>query len=233
MRRDLPSYRRFQVFLNYPFDDEFMLFEDAMHFAVAAAGLIPVCAKDLSTPDKPRLFHLVDALANCQYSAHDFSRYTGEGANNFARFNCPIEMGMALFHAIATQLIDHRCSFFVSHPHDYKEVASDLGGLDPKCYQDESSLVSALYEWLRSVVPSPVVNRVPTIKIVRKYEDFKVQSSRLDGCEKGGRPSHDEKQELIFSICSELSWWDHRDTKGGTLEFQKVPLAWKDQSNQS
>lgn len=101
MRTDLPS--RYQVFLNYPFDEEAEDISNAMHFAVIAAGLLPVCAKDLSTPDRPRLQMLVETIAKCHYSAHDFSRCTGEGPNNLARFNMPVEMGMALFNALQNQ----------------------------------------------------------------------------------------------------------------------------------
>src|ERR1044071_5267760 len=99
MRANLISFEEGQVFLNYPFDEEFRMFAHAMHFAVVAAGLIPVCAYDLTTPDRPRLDILIDAITHSRYSIHDFSRLRGEGEQNFARLNMPLEMGMALFHA--------------------------------------------------------------------------------------------------------------------------------------
>jgi hypothetical protein len=77
VRRNLRAYANYQVFLNYPFDQQFSALADAMNFAVVAGGLIPVCAYDLSTPDTPRLDSLVEAIENCHYSAHDFSRSEG------------------------------------------------------------------------------------------------------------------------------------------------------------
>ena len=74
MRRNLEPYRNFQVFLNYPFDEEFSALADAMSFAVVAGGLLPVCAYDLTTPDRPRLETLVEAIRCCHNPAHDFSR---------------------------------------------------------------------------------------------------------------------------------------------------------------
>lgn len=65
-----------------------------MNFAVVAGGLLPVSAFDLTTPDRPRLEMLVEAIHCCHYSAHDFSRSKGGGPDNFARMNMPIEMGM-------------------------------------------------------------------------------------------------------------------------------------------
>src|SRR5262249_17744050 len=116
--RDLTAFRQYQVFLNYPFDEDFAQLERALHFSVVAAGLLPVCAKDLTVPDRPRLDILVNAIANCHYSAHEFSRAKGEGGQNFARMNMPLEMGMALFHALDTQRREHRCLFLVPNPND-------------------------------------------------------------------------------------------------------------------
>ncbi|MDT4953990.1 MAG: hypothetical protein QOJ02_2128 [Acidobacteriota bacterium] len=69
-----------QLFLNYPFDGAFEPLANAMHFAVVAAGLIPVCAKDLTSPDRPRLETIINAITSCHYSIHDFSKLKGEGA---------------------------------------------------------------------------------------------------------------------------------------------------------
>lgn len=78
MRRNLAAYTTCQVFLNYPFDEAFEVLADAMSFAVVAGGLLPVCAYDLTAPDKPRLEMLVDAIHSCHSSAHDLSRSRGE-----------------------------------------------------------------------------------------------------------------------------------------------------------
>lgn len=227
MRSDLVTYERCQVFLNYPFDNEFRSLANAIHFAVIAAGLIPLCAKDLSFPDRPRLEMLVDAIIHCHYSVHDFSRFTGHGNDNFARFNMPIEMGMALFHALNTQRRQHRCAFFVTTPHDYHRFASDLAGLDPKNYEnDEIQLVAGVYEWLRDV-GRPLVNDLPVADVKEKYNYFKRELERIQGNESDGLPSHDEAQELMFKICSECKWWEWRENKLGQLEFPLLPLSWK------
>jgi hypothetical protein len=63
MRTHLSTFKHAQVFLNYPFDAEFESLAHVMHFAVVAAGLIPLCANDLSVPDRPRLEMLIDAGA--------------------------------------------------------------------------------------------------------------------------------------------------------------------------
>jgi hypothetical protein len=225
MRSNFITYREYQVLLNYPFDDDFESQANAMHFAVVAAGLVPVCAKDLTTPDRPRLDMLVEVISNCKYSAHDFSRCTGEGPNNFARFNMPIEMGMSLFNALQNQRQTHRCAFFVVKPHDYKAFASDLGGLDPLDYDSDAALVSRMYEWLRDVGAGFDKKR-PTAKVLDRYKVFLSKSATLRGSGKGGRATHREAQELMFQLCSDCKWWDWRANDAGKLAFPQVPLAW-------
>lgn len=187
MRRNLAAYSACQVFLNYPFDPAFAEMANAMSFAVVAGGLLPVCAYDLSIPDKPRLEMLVDAIRSCHYSAHDLSRTTGEGLQNFARMNMPVEMGMALFHALNTQRREHRCLFFVPEAHGYKGFVSDLAGLDPRVHNnDPTRILIDTYEWLRNVVPSALFNSQATIEIIDKFAEFKNGVAKIRGSADGG-----------------------------------------------
>lgn len=226
MRTNLTAFEDGQVFLNYPFDNEFKPFSHAMHFAVVAAGLIPVCAYDLTAPDRPRLDIIVEAIIRSRYSVHDFSRLRGEGEQNFARLNMPLEMGMALFHALQTQRATHRCAFFIPTSNDYRVAASDLAGLDAIPYEgDELSCVARVYEWLRDGLRSLYTQRVPTITVVEQYRHFVTEMGRIEGSGRNGQLSHDEAQELMFSLCSESGWWDWRDNRSGQAEFPVVPLS--------
>ena len=228
MRRNLEAYRNFQVFLNYPFDDAFSPLGDAMSFAVIAGGMLPVCGYNLTAPDRPRLEMLVEAIRCCHYSAHDFSRSHGSGPQNFARMNMPIEMGMALFHALHSQRREHRCIFFVPTPHDYAAFASDLAGLDPRVHNnDDLRLLADMYEWLRGVVPSALFNAQATVEVLDKFETFKAERRRVKGAN-GGHPSHEETRELMYQVCARCGWWDWRTNRMGKDEFPTVPLAFVD-----
>ncbi len=228
MPRNLQAYASCQVFLNYPFDEDFQHMADAMNFSVVAAGMLPVCANDLSVPDRPRLDMLVESIRYCNYSAHEFSRSTGEGPNNFARMNMPIEMGMAVFYALNTQRQNHRCAFFVPTQHEYHAFASDLSGLDPICHENNDKvLVGKLYDWLRDVVPSALFNSQATVDVVSLFNIFKEELKKINGAGEGGVPSHSERRELMYQICAKPGWWDWRETRMGKEEFPKIPLAWR------
>jgi hypothetical protein len=228
MTRNITTYPTFQVFLNYPFDEQFSELADAMSFSVVAAGMLPVCARDLTTPDRPRLEMLVEAIVNCAYSAHDLSRAEGTGPRNFARMNMPLEVGMALFHALQTQHRKHRCLLLVPTEHDYKVFASDLAGLDLKCHYNNSlGMLTATYEWLRGVVPNLQFNSKPIPEVQDKFTIFTEKQKRLRGSGKGGCPSHEEKRELMYQVCSKYGWWDWRESRHGKSDFAPVPLSFR------
>lgn len=233
MKSFTPKTYEYHVFLNYPFDSDFTDLSYALQFSVVAAGLLPLCAKDISYSDQPRLVTLVDSISHCRYSIHDFSRSRGEGADNFARMNMPIEMGMALFHALNTQHRDHRCLFFVNNPYDYHKFASDLAGLDPICHENnELQLVAHTYDWLRDVAGTDpsikyTFNLQPTTEIQAKYCEFKEQSKGIWGSGKGGEPSHREIRELMYQVCAECRWWEWRDNKVFSALFPSIPLSRK------
>lgn len=224
MKNSLKGLSDFRVFLNYPFDKEFEPLERAMHFAVIAAGLIPVCAKGENSPDTLRLEVLVDLISSCRFSVHDLSRYKGEGEQNFARFNMPIEMGMALFYSIFTNRDEHRCAFFVETPHDYQRFASDLAGLDPKHHaNDDLTLVTGVYEWLKQV-GEPYVEGRPTVEMREKYCEYRQALEKVNGSGNDGRPTYHEMRELMYSLCSNWGWWNWRGSPFKYL-FPKSPLA--------
>ena len=226
MRKNIQAFKEYQVFLNYPFDEEFSGLADAMSFAVVAGGLIPVCAYDSSVPDQYRLEKLVNAIRNCQYSAHDLSRSSGSGPKNLSRMNMPIEMGMALFYALDTQRKEHRCFFFVPPDNAYREFASNLAGLDPEVHNNnEERVLSYMFEWLRGVFePESLFNKRPTINILEKYDDFKKLKKLLKGSGENGSPSHEETRELMYVLCADCGWWDIRGSKIGMNEFPPIPL---------
>jgi hypothetical protein len=225
MQVDLDFLRRYQVFLNYPFDQAYLPFAEALSFGVAAAGMVPVTALDLTVPDTGRLEMLVKAITSCHYSAHDLSRCRGEGPDNLTRMNMPIEMGMAMFHALSTQRADHRCAFFVPNNYAYQQYASDLSGLDPLRYgEDPASLLAVVYEWLRDVGPSGIVSVQPTVDVIDAFAEFNSRRDAIDGAGPGGLPSHAEVREVMYQVCANQNWWDLRGTKMGKARFPEVPL---------
>jgi hypothetical protein len=225
MQADLEVMRRYQVFLNYPYDSDYLPFAEALSFGVVAAGMVPITALDLTDPDAPRLEMIVEAITSCHYSAHDLSRCRGEGPGNFARMNMPMEMGMAMFHALSAQRSDHRCAFFVPSGYSYHEYASDLSGLDPLRYEENpAALLAIVYEWLRRIGPEGIVSKQPTVEVIEAFVEFSNRRDEIDGAGPDRMPSHVEVREVMYQVCDQHGWWDFRATKMGKARFPEVPL---------
>src|ERR1700761_8390529 len=84
------------VFINCPFDADYALLFYAIVFATICCGFIPRSALESGTVTEPRLSRILRTLFSSKYSIHDLSRCTGEGSDNMARFNMPLELGMAM-----------------------------------------------------------------------------------------------------------------------------------------
>ena len=64
-------------------------------FSVSAHGFVPRGARETQGDAAPRFSRIPTTIAASKYSIHDLSRATGEGSENLARFNMPLELGMA------------------------------------------------------------------------------------------------------------------------------------------
>ena len=91
-----------QVFINCPYDLGFRPRFDALVFTVVACGLSPRSALEGRNVSTPRIERILDATS--KYSIHDRSRCGGEGDANLARFNMPLELGMAMAKRHADEL---------------------------------------------------------------------------------------------------------------------------------
>src|SRR5580658_5029138 len=90
-----PPYER-SVFINCPYDPGFADLFHAIVFTVIAFGFVPRSARESEGEAETRIDRISETLAQCKYSIHDLSRFTGEGTGNLARFNMPLELGIAI-----------------------------------------------------------------------------------------------------------------------------------------
>ncbi len=133
------------VFINCPFDPDYRPILDAIVFASVCCGFLPRCAYESGSVSVPRIKKITNILLSSKYSIHDLSKCRGEGENNFARFNMPLELGIAMSQPEDT----HDWVVFVPRNHAYIKFISDLSGFDPKEYDMyEGSIVPILMSWL-------------------------------------------------------------------------------------
>jgi hypothetical protein len=119
------------------------------------------------------------ALFSSKYSIHDLSRCTGEGEERLARFNMPLELGMAMACRELRRQRATRHDWLVLVPkgHKYLRFVSDLGAFDPATHDGTlESVVPKVMSWLagrpdaiRTPPPTAVLAALPAFS-ERKHQ---------------------------------------------------------------
>lgn len=138
------------VFINCPYDPEYLPFLKVIIFVILKLGFNPLLALNKSNSLENRIDKIVKLISESQYSIHDISRAQASEENEIARFNMPFELG-----------IDYGCQKFSKHHKEkyflildkdqyrYKKSLSDLSGVDIGVYQnDELKMVTCIRNWL-------------------------------------------------------------------------------------
>ena len=139
------------VFLNCPYDLEYQPLLDAAVLAAICCGFTPRSALESGTVAEPRMARITRAMFESKYSIHDLVRCKGEGDANLARFNMPLELGIAMARRYLARRADERHDWLAMVPagHRYGRFISDLSGFDPVTHDgSERGLALAIVTWL-------------------------------------------------------------------------------------
>jgi len=159
------------VFINCPFDAPYRPFLHSIILATVACGFFPRSAIETGTIADSRMARILTTLFASQYSIHDLSRCRGEGSNSLARFNMPLELGMAI--AKRHQDGQHDWAVLVPNDHAYLKFVSDLGGYDPLTHDGKiETIVHAVLSWL-AVRPNAMPGITPKalLDLLPKYQN--------------------------------------------------------------
>ena len=128
------------VFVNCPFDDDFVPILHAILFAIHDCGFVARIAVEDVGSGETRLDKIVRIIEESRYSIHDISRVEITTASPLPRFNMAFECGLA-FGALRFASKKGRDFLFMSaEPHQDKLTLSDLAGQDSKAHRNEPSI---------------------------------------------------------------------------------------------
>ena len=148
-----PIDPKLSVFINCPYDAEFAPLFDAIVFATVCCGFVPRSALESGSVAEPRMERICRAICASKYSIHDLSRCKGEGTEQLARFNIPLELGIAIARRY-TETDDvqrHDWLLLVPQDHQYAKFVSDLAGFDPKFHNGTvDMIVTRVMSWLKT-----------------------------------------------------------------------------------
>lgn len=160
------------VFINCPFDEDFVPILQSVAFCLVYLGFCPRLAPENSDNSIARLDRIVEIVKGSKYGIHDLSRCRSTAKNQYARMNMPFELG-----------IDHACSRFSGPPHDsktilileerrydYQKALSDISGWDIEAHDGKhEKAVTKVRTWLAAQTGERLA---PRTKILGEYAAF-------------------------------------------------------------
>lgn len=166
------------VFINCPFDPDFEPTFDAIMFATVCCGFLPRSALETGNVADSRMERIVQAIFSSNYSIHDLSRCRGEGSEQLARFNMPLELGIAMARRFGVRGKRHDWLLLVPEGHQYLKFVSDLAGFDPRRYDGTAeSVVPKVVSWLAT--RPDAVRIAKTESVLEALPEFQAEKQRL------------------------------------------------------
>ncbi|MEE9252678.1 MAG: hypothetical protein V3U74_04915 [Thermodesulfobacteriota bacterium] len=162
------------VFINCPFDDDYLPIFEAIVFVTYDAGFIPRSALEIKDSSVNRLEKILNLISDCKHSIHDISRTELDPVNLLPRFNMPLELGIFLGckefgsrkHKSKSCLILDRTKY------RFQKFISDIAGQDIEAHNNSpKKAIIIVRDWLR--VQSKRTNMPGGSTIYKRYSQFK------------------------------------------------------------
>lgn len=140
------------VFINCPFDADYLPLARILVFCVLRCGFQPRIATERSDSGEIRVEKIRELIRSSRFSVHDLSRMEPLGPQDLPRFNMPFELGLDLgcrYYGTA-HLRSKQCLILEKERYRYQKVLSDISGNDIRAHHnDPEQLVQELRDWLR------------------------------------------------------------------------------------
>ncbi len=139
------------MFINCPFDGDYVPLLHAAVFTVKDCGFIPRSALDNPNSNEVRIERIYALIGQCRLAIHDLSRTQMDTSTGLPRFNMAFELGIFL-GASRFGTAKHRkkeCLVLDSERYQYRTFLSDLAGHDIKAHQNlPSNVIRIIRDWL-------------------------------------------------------------------------------------
>lgn len=144
------------VFLNCPFDTEFLPVFRALIFTVEYCGLRVRCALEADNAAETRIEKIRRIVRESKFGIHDLSRIESN-ERGLPRFNMPFELGIFLgMQWGGTRKQQSKHSLVLAHErYLYQQYLSDLAGQDIRYHHRQpEEAIRSVRSWLQTVNPA-------------------------------------------------------------------------------
>lgn len=158
------SYER-NVFINCPFDNEYMYFLKLLLFTIVVCDFNPRIALERNDSSESRLAKIKRLIEESKNSIHVLSRIKSVKIEEYYRLNMPFEIGFD-FGCKEYMHKDKRILVLEEERYSYQKALSDLSGADVISYkkeegsekeEDAEALAIVIRNWLSELCGSSLI----------------------------------------------------------------------------
>lgn len=166
-----PIFER-SVFVNCPFDGDYVAMLQALCFCLIYLGFSPRLAPENADNAAARLDRIIELVRGSKYGVHDLSRCKSAAADDYARMNMPFELGIdyACRKFGGGQLAGKAILVLEQTRYDYRVALSDISGWDIEAHEgDFLKAIRKVRNWL---VSKAGIDAEGPARIGDRYADF-------------------------------------------------------------
>lgn len=143
------------VFINCPFDEEYLPLLRPLLFTIVSFGYSPRIAVERSDSGESRLSKICELVTESKYSIHDLSRLKAAKDGALQRMNMPFELGVdygTRLHG-SIRMRGKRFLILEKNQYEFKKAISDISGFDIKHHKNQPPrIVRVTREWFVETV---------------------------------------------------------------------------------
>ncbi len=197
------------VFINCPFDKEYLILRNALLFAIFDCGFIPRCALEEDDSGNVRFNKIQKIIAECRFGVHDISRTELSDQTQTPRFNMPLELGVFLGAKYFgnKQQKGKVCLVLDRERYRYQAFISDIAGHDIRSHDNNpEKVITQIRNWLNTASGRRTIPGGRAI--IARWRQFEADLPAM--CEQ----SFIEVDELTYNdqnnfISEWLRWYSH------------------------
>ena len=147
------------VFINCPFDEEYVPLLRALVFTTIYLNLEPHFSQTISSSNI-RINQIKQHIRNCKFGIHDLCRSKAMVVGELPRFNMPYELGLDIGACEygGKLLKSKRILILETERYHYQKVLSDISGQDISAHNDEpKTLILKVRNWISTNTVSHVI----------------------------------------------------------------------------
>ena len=138
------------VFINCPFDDQFIPLLRSILFVIIYLGFTPRIALERFDSGEARINKIINLIEASKFSIHDLSRIKSSKKSEYFRLNMPFELGVDIGCKIFKdgKAKDKKCLILEKEKYGYQKALSDLSNSDIKSHDNEpEEVIRQIRDW--------------------------------------------------------------------------------------